>query len=157
VHAHTAWSPKFRLTLLIQPPALLQNVLFLLTSLVQNVCVHILWTLCLWAKMHNYYIWQFVKNLYHGWISTMTSSNEILWKFPPTKWRAGCAPASRWSWRLTSVHAFQVHYVAVCEKPELKNWYASHLVKYEWRQFEVHVLKVACSLIALRAHWLRWE
>jgi len=28
------------------------NVLFLLTSVVQNVCVCILWTLCLRAKMH---------------------------------------------------------------------------------------------------------
>jgi len=37
-----AWSQKFRLTPVIQPPTLLQNVLFclfLLTSFVQNVCV----------------------------------------------------------------------------------------------------------------------
>ena len=67
------------------------------------------------------------------------------------KWRAGCAPASRWSWRLTSVHIFQVHYIAVCEKPELKNWYAFHLVKGVWRRFEGRVLKVAYSLIPLHA------
>jgi len=84
----------------------------------------------------------------------------IKWSFmkiPPPKWRAGCAPASRWSWILTSLHVFQVHYIAVCEKQELKNWYAFHLVKYVWRRFEVRVLKVACSLIALHARWLPWE
>jgi len=157
VHARMAWSEKYRLTLVIQPPTLLYNVLFLLTSLVQNVCVYTLWTSCLRAKMHYYYIWPFAEKLYQGWISTMTSSNEILWKLPSLKWRAGCAPAARWSWRLTSVHVFQVHYIAVCEKPELKNWYAFHLMKYVWRWFEVRGLKVACSLIPLHAHWLRWE
>ena len=42
VHAHMAWSQKFRLTWVIQPPTLLWNVLFwlfLLTSVVENVCV----------------------------------------------------------------------------------------------------------------------
>ena len=35
------------------------------------------------AKIHYYCMWPFAKKLYHGWISTMTSSNEISWKFPP--------------------------------------------------------------------------
>jgi len=42
VHAHTAWNQKFRLTPVIPPPTLLQNVLFsllLLTSVVQKVRV----------------------------------------------------------------------------------------------------------------------
>ena len=37
------------------------------------------------------YLWPFAKKVYHGWVSMMTSSNEILWKLPPPKWRAGCA------------------------------------------------------------------
>ena len=47
---------------------------------------------------------------------------------------------------ITSVHVFQVHHIAVCEKQKLKKWYAFHLAKCVWRRFEVHVLKVACSL-----------
>jgi len=31
------------------------------------------------------YLWRFAKNLYHGWISTMTSSNKISWKLPPPR------------------------------------------------------------------------
>jgi len=68
VHARTAWSQEFHFTLLIQPPTLLSTVMLLLTSLAQNVCVYILWTSCLRAKMHYYYIWPFVKKLSHGWI-----------------------------------------------------------------------------------------
>ena len=82
VHAHMAWSQIFRLTPVIHPPTLLWNVLFCLFSLtsdVQNVCVCILWTSCLRAKTHYYYMWPFAKTLYHGWISTMTSSNEKSW------------------------------------------------------------------------------
>jgi len=52
-------------------------------------CVFVLWTSCLRAKKH-YCTWPFVKNLYHGWMNTMTSLNEISWKLPPPKWRAGC-------------------------------------------------------------------
>jgi len=47
------------------------------------VCVFVLWTLCLQGKMHDYYIWPFAKKLYHSWISTMASLNEISWKLPP--------------------------------------------------------------------------
>ena len=91
--ARMAWSQKLRLTVVIQPPTLLWNDLFLLTNVVQNVCVCILWTSCLRGKIHYYYyMWPFVNKLYHGWISTMTSSNEILWKLSPPKWRAGCVP-----------------------------------------------------------------
>ena len=78
-------SQKFRLTPVIRPPTLLQNVLFylfLLTSVVQNVCVC---TVDIVSASKNtyyyyYYMWPFAKKLYHGWISTMTSSNEISWK-----------------------------------------------------------------------------
>jgi len=56
------------------------------------VCVFVLWTSCRRVQMHYYYMWPFAKKLYHGWISTMTSSNEISWRLPPPKWRAGCAP-----------------------------------------------------------------
>jgi len=37
--------------------------------------VFVLWTSCLRVKIHYYYMWPFAKKLYHGWISTMTSSN----------------------------------------------------------------------------------
>jgi len=56
-------------------------------------CVFVLWTSRLRAEIHYYYMWPFAKKLYHGWINTMTSSNEISWKLPPPKWRAGCVPA----------------------------------------------------------------
>ena len=50
----------------------------------QNVCrLFVLWIWCLRAKIHYYYTWPFAKKLYHGWISTMTSSNEISLKLPP--------------------------------------------------------------------------
>ena len=69
---------------------------FLSNSVVQNVCVCMLRTSCLRAKIHYYYMWPFAKKLYHGWISTMTSSNEISWKLHLTpKWRAGSAPGRR--------------------------------------------------------------
>ena len=61
------------------------------------MCVFVLWTSCLLAKMQYYYKWPFAKKLHHGWLSTMTSSNEISWKLSPPKWRAGCAPAWTWS------------------------------------------------------------
>ena len=96
----------FSLQQVTQPPTLLWNVPFfvlLLTSVVQNVCrLFVLWTWCLRAKIHYYYTWPFAKKLYHSWISTMTSSNEISWNFPPNeispqtsppKWRVCCTPA----------------------------------------------------------------
>ena len=70
-------------------------------------------TSCLRAKIHyNYYMWPFAKKLYHGWINTMTSSNEISWKLPP---RNGLvAPLIR-TWRrsgLTEVYCsvFYAHF-----------------------------------------------
>ena len=39
-----------------------------------------------------YYIWPFVKKLYHGWVSTMTSSNEILWELPPPEIKSWLRP-----------------------------------------------------------------
>ena len=49
------------------------------------MCVFGLWTSCLRAKIQYYNTWPFAKKLYHGWISTMTSSNEISWKLPPPR------------------------------------------------------------------------
>jgi len=46
-------------------------------------CVFVLWNSCLRAKIPYYYMWPLGIKLYHGWISTMTSSNEISWKLPP--------------------------------------------------------------------------
>jgi len=71
--------------------------LFLLTSIVHNVCVCMVCTMCAWTsclrtKIHCYCLWPFAKKLYHGWITTMTSSNEISIKIAPPKWRPGCAP-----------------------------------------------------------------
>ena len=63
-----------------------------INSVVQNVCVCILWNSCLRAKMHLYYMWPFAKKLYHGCISTMTSSNEISWKLPPTEMKSWLRP-----------------------------------------------------------------
>ena len=62
------------------------------------MCVFVLCTSCLRAKTHYYYMWPFAKKLCHGWINTMTSSNEISWKLSPPKWRAGCAPSCSRSW-----------------------------------------------------------
>ena len=75
------------------------KMLFLLTSVVQNVCVCALWTSCLRAKIHYYYMWPFAKKLYHGWICTMTSSNETVKISPLPKWRAGCGPVPKWNQR----------------------------------------------------------
>jgi len=33
-------------------------------------------------------MWLFAKKLYHGWISTLTSLNEILWKLPPPEMKS---------------------------------------------------------------------
>jgi len=40
---------------------------------------------------------------------------------------------SRWSWRLTPVHVFPVHYIVVCEKPELNS---TGMLFIEWRMCE---------------------
>jgi len=45
------------------------------------MCVFVLWTSCLRAKILCYYMWPLAKKFYHGWTSTMTSSNEISWKW----------------------------------------------------------------------------
>jgi len=57
-------------------------------------CVFVLWTSCLRVKIHYNYMWSFAKKLYHGWMSTMTSSNEISWKLPPEmkSWLRPCWP-----------------------------------------------------------------
>ena len=101
MHAHTAWNQKFRkseisLDKVIQPPTLLQNVLFcplLLTSVVQKVRVC---TMDFVSASKNTlvlgYMWPFAKKLYHGWISTMTSSNEISWKLPPPEMKSWLHP-----------------------------------------------------------------
>jgi len=54
VNAHMAWSQKFRLTPVIQPPMLLQNVLFCLFyyPALCKMCVFVLWTSCLRAKIN---------------------------------------------------------------------------------------------------------
>ena len=96
VHAHMAWSQKFRMTPVIQPPTRLQNVrfcLFLLTSVVQNVCVCTMDFVSA-GKIHYYYMWPFAKKLCHGWISTMTSSNEISCKLPPPEMKSWLRPWS---------------------------------------------------------------
>jgi len=59
------------------------------------MCVFVLWTSCLRAKIRYYCMWPFAKKLYHGWISTMTSSNEISWKFPPRNEEL-VAPLTTW-------------------------------------------------------------
>jgi len=84
--------------------------LFLLISVMQNECVCMLWTSCPRAKIHYYYMWPFAKRLYHGWISTMASSNDFSWKLPPTKWIAGCA--SGYSQRFNKTCIFKFY--AVC-------------------------------------------
>jgi len=71
------------MTSVIQPPTLLQNVLFclfLLSSVVQKVCVCTMDFVSA-AKTH---MWPLAKKLYHSWISTMTSSIEISWKSAQT-------------------------------------------------------------------------
>jgi len=40
-------------------------------------------------------LWPFAKKLYHGWISTMTSSNERSWKLPP-KMKSWLRPWPKW-------------------------------------------------------------
>ena len=56
------------------------------------MCVFVLWTSCLRAKIHYYYMRLFAKKLYHGWISTMTSSNEISWKLSPPEMKRWLRP-----------------------------------------------------------------
>jgi len=51
------------------------------------MCVCILGTSCLRAKMHYYYLWQFAKKL--RWRHRMKFHENCL----PPKWRAGSAPA----------------------------------------------------------------
>jgi len=69
------------------------------------MCVFVLWTSCLGVKIHNYYyMWPFAKKMYHGWISTMTSSNEISWNFPPPEMKSWLRPLPNaifhcWCWR----------------------------------------------------------
>ena len=68
-------------------------------------CAFALSTSCRRAKIQNYYhMWPFAKKLYHGWISTMTSSNKISLKLPPPKLRAGCAPGLHRKLRRTALH-----------------------------------------------------
>ena len=93
VHAHMAWSQKFRKSEIsldtsdsASSAVVKRSVLFLLTSVLQNAFVCILWTSCLRAKYCT--LWPFAKKLYHGEkvvprLSTMTSLNEISWKLPP--------------------------------------------------------------------------
>ena len=38
------------------------------------------------------YLWPFAKKVYHGWVSMMTSSNEILWKLPPPEMKSWLRP-----------------------------------------------------------------
>ena len=62
-------------------------------------------------------MWPFAKKLYHGWISTMTSSNEIHEKLPPPKWRAGCAPGHHTFNRSSSVEITRhAHSTIACSR-----------------------------------------
>ena len=38
------------------------------------------------------YLRTFAQKLYYGWMSTMTSSNESSWKFPPSEMKSGLRP-----------------------------------------------------------------
>jgi len=68
-----------------------------------------LWTSCLRAKIHYYYMWPFAKKLYFGWIITMTSSNGISWKLPPPEMRAGCAPGRDYTLDGTNIFTLMKH------------------------------------------------
>ena len=82
------------------------------------MCVFVLWTSCLRAKIHYYYMWPFAKKLYHGW-STMTSSNEISWKCHPPEmksWRALALGFELDFWQLViaAVWCLRLNYCGRC-------------------------------------------
>ena len=88
-----AWSQKFRLTPVIQPPTLLQNVLFLLTSVVQNVSVC---TMDFLSGGKNTLLLLLYVTVCEKVVPRLNKHDDVIeWNFmksPPTKWRAGCAP-----------------------------------------------------------------
>jgi len=51
----------------------------------RSVCILIKTEMFSFSQMlrRELYLWLFAKKLNHGWISTMSSSNEISWKLPP--------------------------------------------------------------------------
>jgi len=81
-------------------------------------CMCLYYVLRVCGQKKHYYMWPFAKKLYHGWISTMTSSNEILWKLPSPKWRAGCAPA---------IKHMQVCLEGMCNFPQFTKMSLSYL------------------------------
>ena len=98
-----------------------------------RMCVFVLWTSCLRAKIQYYNMWPFPKKLYHGWISTMASSNEISWKSPPPRNEKLVAP-------LTILECFSVLYRFL-----LKRYVYTHrLIPNE---FIVHLK--SCSLLQI--------
>ena len=67
---------------------------------------------------------------YHGWISTMTSSNEISWKSPPPKWRAGCDPGINWK-KITITSLTEVTAVSTTNlRHEKKNFTPNAIKKF---------------------------
>ena len=150
VYAHMAWSQKFRLTLMIQPPALLQNVLFLWTSVVQNVCVCILWTSCLRAKMHYYYMWPFAKKLYHGWISTSTSSNKISWKLPPPEMKNWLRP-----W-LPRIYPGVLSCICVCLVTSMHAFSLPRCAVWEWRR-QYTIISTPANETSVQWIWFLWK
>jgi len=65
----------------------------------------------LWREL---YLWLFAKKLYHSWITTIMSSNDISWKLPPE--------TKSWLCPCTSLYLF-------C--PPSSCTYNSHTIKYE--------------------------
>jgi len=105
-----AWSQKFRKSEIsldtgdsASNAVAKRSVLFLLPSVVQNMCV---WTMDFVSAAKNTLsptVCEKVVPRLNGRISTITSSNEISWKLhTPPKWRAGCAPAWHQRFKLRS-------------------------------------------------------
>jgi len=117
---------------------------FCFNSVVQNVCVCTLLTSCLGAKIHYYYMWPLAKKLYHGWISTMTSSYEISWKLPPPKWRAGCAPVP---WSFCFKIFFQVYCTYFARHPKLELLRTTSQMQLTFIQIQPHNTAQGCMFL----------
>jgi len=60
-----------------------------------SVCVLIKTEKFSFSEMLRRELHPFAKKLYHGWITTMTSSNESLWKLPPPRNQELVTPLSQ--------------------------------------------------------------
>jgi len=76
VHAHMAWNISLDTGDSASNAVVKRCFVFINHAALCRMYVFVQSTSCLRAKIHYLHLWPFAKNLYHGWISTMTSSNS---------------------------------------------------------------------------------